>query len=464
MTRLRPVPTLCAAVLTLSLSACEEHPTTLPPDGLVPAGPAFSHGTLESVTDYYDVTSLPLLPGFSRSEGRDISESGQVVGSTSEDPFTGFHAFFWSAEDGLVDVGATTGSFAIDYAINDAGAITGDRVVGTVTRAFRWELGAGLTDLSPLAGHTENGGDDINNTGMIAGRSTDGTQTRAVVWDAAGAITSLGTLGGDYSQAWGMNEAGDVVGESSNSVGTMDGFLWSASDGMAPLGLVETDVRTRPLDVNVSRELVGIRFLYEPASTILLARRAFYWSAGAGLVDLHALGGFTSDYSVAPAINDAGQVVLSVQEGPEFDEDMSAYVWSPGGEFVRLPPLVAGGAAFVSGINERSQVVGSSGTGWADRVAVVWTPLTVEEVIERAEDMIDDLVASGSLRESHSHGLLNKLAQIRHKMADGRTDSAIRQLRALINQVEAYIASGKLTEEEGERLIAAAEALIDALS
>ncbi len=52
----------------------------------------------------------------------------------------------------------------------------------------------------------------------------------------------LGTLPGDsYSQAYGINSSGQVVGYSSDSTGHQHAFLWSISGGMVDLGTLPGD-------------------------------------------------------------------------------------------------------------------------------------------------------------------------------------------------------------------------------
>ena len=51
-------------------------------------------------------------------------------------------------------------------------------------------------------------------------------------------MTDLGSLGGRFSQAFGINDAGAVVGMSVNSARELRAFLWTAADGMRDLGAI----------------------------------------------------------------------------------------------------------------------------------------------------------------------------------------------------------------------------------
>jgi probable HAF family extracellular repeat protein len=128
-------------------------------------------------------------------------------------------------------------------------------------------------------------------------------------------LTDLGTLGGSNSQAFGLNDRGQVV------------------------GYAQTDS-------------------YEG--------HAFLWSPGGGMQDLGALGG---SYSRAYAINNQGQVVGSAQLG---DENTHAFLWTPGGGMQDLHGPEGGYSSWAYGINELGYVVGGAYTGSA--CAFVWLP------------------------------------------------------------------------------------------
>ena len=76
-------------------------------------------------------------------------------------------------------------------------------------------IGYKFTDLGTLgASYRESWAIGINNSGQVAGDSitSDGT-FRATIWNGT-TPTDLGTLGGRASEAFGINNAGQVVGNS----------------------------------------------------------------------------------------------------------------------------------------------------------------------------------------------------------------------------------------------------------
>jgi YVTN family beta-propeller protein len=72
---------------------------------------------------------------------------------------------------------------------------------------------------------------------------------------------------------------------------------------------------------------------------------------------------------------------------------------------------------------------------------------------------IQALIADGTLTQNQGDGLINKLDQITTKLDAGQTGAACNQLSSFINQVQAFINDGTLTLSEGQALIKAANAI-----
>jgi len=98
------------------------------------------------------------------------------------------------------------------------------------------------------------------------------------------------------------------------------------------------------------------------------------------------------------------------------------------------------------------------------------TPVTRTVIVQSLQDAVDsisdsvgDLVISGILNNGNGNALQSKLDNIIDKIDDGKTKPAKNQLNAFINQVQDFVDSGKLTSEEGQPLIDAAQTIIDNL-
>jgi hypothetical protein len=79
--------------------------------------------------------------------------------------------------------------------------------------------------------------------------------------------------------------------------------------------------------------------------------------------------------------------------------------------------------------------------------------------IELLIGQVDALIAAGTLTQEQGAGLLDKIQEASAKLDAGQTAAACNQLSSLINQVNAFISSGTLTPAQGQPLLDAANAL-----
>ena len=181
-----------------------------------------------------------------------------------------------------------------------------------------------LTDLDPLAGYTEGYAYGINDAGEVVGYSTNNNRSRsATIWNGGSPADLGASVGATYnSQASAINNAGQVVGE----YGTLGG-------GGGPL------------------PVPGVQ-------------QAVLWN-GNSATTLGTLLGWTSSY--ATATNNAGQVV-----GESFNYGVNpgslATIWNNGTP-AALGLLPGASTSVATGINNAGQVVGYSGSGG---IATIW--------------------------------------------------------------------------------------------
>lgn len=235
-----------------------------------PLRAATHRSTLEVLEDrcvpaLYAVTDLGTL------SVSDLNNAGQVVGQASTtDGFN--HAFLWDSGT-MIDLGTLGGTNSAANGINDLG-----QVAGTATTPGEADLHAFLItpqggvwfhdsdldgrndfmiDLGTLNGNNSySSATDINNAGQVVGFS-DGY---AFVWDSLNGMTELGVPPGfTGSQAYGINDAGNVTGVMEYAQQTIRTFLWKN-------GTVTDLGEGGGMDINNAGQVVdGLHRLWTPA-------------------------------------------------------------------------------------------------------------------------------------------------------------------------------------------------------
>jgi probable HAF family extracellular repeat protein len=168
-------------------------------------------------------------------------------------------------------------------------------------------------------------------------------------------VTDLGTLGGSFSQAYGINDKGQVVGCATTTSGSLHAFLWSNGtlQDLDTLGGSYSQAH----GINNTGQVVGV------AGTSSGFKHAFLWHKGT-MKDLGILGGNNSH---ANRINNIGQVVGGAQSS---SGTYHAFLWEKGkmkdlgtlggNSSIASEILLGGNSTIANGINNTGQVVGSA--------------------------------------------------------------------------------------------------------
>ena len=274
-------------------------------------------------------------PGSFGGEAFSINNAGQIAGTNDGGPVV------WS-NGNITSLGLGGGGSSTPFDINDAGQIAGYRFVGNVTVATEWSNG-NVINLGGLPGSVDSFASGINNSGQIAGDSqyivNNNGFTIAAEWINGAVINLGGLLGFTDSGASGINNAGQVVGGS-----IVDGVDYATEWSNGSIINLGPGVAS---SINNNGQAVGSNNGF-----------AAEYSNGQ-VINLGALPG--SFGSVAYSINDAGVAVglswIIVDGGVE----PLATEWDDG-TIINLGGLPGYTDSLAWSINDAGQVVGSSQT------------------------------------------------------------------------------------------------------
>ena len=234
------------------------------------------------------------------------------------------------------------------YQMNSSGQVVG-RYLGenSTNNAYLWENGQ-RTDLGYFGGISSSAS-DINDAGQIVGTfNTARDKFNPFLWQN-GEMIDLGTLGFNGG-AMGINNQGQVVGYSGLVFGITHAFQWE-NGNMIDLGTLPGDNGSIAYDINDSGQAIGYS-----SNSLLRQSRATLWSNGQ-VIDLGTLGG---NMSAAIAINNKGQVAGFDTVGGNGAPN-HAFIWEDG-EMADLNSLIDRDSGWflqqVSGINDSGQIVG----------------------------------------------------------------------------------------------------------
>ena len=260
--------------------------------------------TIKTASHFYTLTDLgPVHPTA-------INDHGQVVGWCQGE--NGLHAFFWTKEDGMTDLGTFGGDSAVASDINNNGQVlvviyTYPSETDMESRTFLWTKDDGLISLGILSEGPQYSGSAINDRGTIVG--------------------GIYTMPQNYATP----------------------FLWAQEEGLVDLETLGGDDGAYPYDINNHNEVVGYSSM--PGG----GDHACLWASNGDISDLGDLGSVLSSVN---AINELGQAVgySETNSNPAH----LAFSWTTEEEMVPLVGLVENHSSFAYGINNKGQIVGGS--------------------------------------------------------------------------------------------------------
>lgn len=211
-----------------------------------------------------------------------------------------------------------------------------------------------ITDIGVIPGGYFSDAYGINDYGVVVGSGGLSTFYReAFTWTKAGGMVELGNLpGGVQSDGYAINNRGEVAGAASTPR-SYRAFFWSSGGGMQDLGVLPDGINSFGYGININGHVTGISGQSD-------GDHPFLYIAGNGMQDLGSAGPASTN---ANAVNDSDQVV---------GEAGHAFLWTPGVGMEDLGVLSGGNFSTATAINNAGQVVGKSENGFGGE-AILWT-------------------------------------------------------------------------------------------
>jgi probable HAF family extracellular repeat protein len=313
------------------------------------------------------ITDLALLPGGTYASAYAINDTGKIVGMAT-DASGAYKTVEWV--NGVISVIPDFSSaLCVPEDLNDAGESVGqERISGFFSYALYWDSQNNLSALPGLANGASNlnRAHAINASGQIVGMAQEGGPTNffghAVVWLQNSLQTDLGFMGGGtYSEAFGINDLGAVVGVAAIANTNQHAFLWQNGTYSDLSAWVGGGVSSKAYAINHQGDIVGLN-----ASVAALWRN--------GSVQALTMPPGLSAYTPAIDINDAGDIIATAMVAYPIEVGV---LWRNGTP-ISLGTLPGGTISRARRLNAAGEVVGEAKAADGYFHAVKWTITAVQ--------------------------------------------------------------------------------------
>src|ERR1700726_1688254 len=293
--------------------------------------------------------------GDTASQGFGVSTGGIAVGRSFRTG--GTQAFTWTLGGGIVGLPNLSGrSFCVSNGANDSAIVVGTGATtafGSGRLPVVWQSGV-VSQLPLPPGQTLGDANGVNASGVAVGSVNGGSLQRGVIYSGGSAsiITQTTSNGSYFLTAFGINDSGRIVGQGidPNNAAVNVGIVYDIGANMAfSVGALPGFNGALAFGVSNAGYVVGSSMLNQGSGL------PFIWSDAGGMVAIPLASG-TSQGS-ARAVNSAGWVV---------GNDSSAFsipFLYDGTTTYRLADLLPPGSGWDLSMNTSSSALGISDNG-----------------------------------------------------------------------------------------------------
>ena len=220
--------------------------------------------------------------------GTSINNAGQIVGGYTTAAGQS-NAFVWD-NGSLVNLGTLNGGvWSSANAINASGQIVGTSLTAAGVFTAFFSNGSGMSSLCPSC-PSNSYANSISGGGVAVGSFVDSDGYLHAAEYGDGSAVDLGTLGGSQSAAYGIDDAGDIVGYSYIANNTATHAFLYANNVMVDLNdllpIASGWTITAAYGINSSGEIIGQGTLDGQTYAIILASTAKDNDARSAIVPL----------------------------------------------------------------------------------------------------------------------------------------------------------------------------------
>ena len=296
-----------------------------------------------------------VLMGDTASQGFGVSTGGLAVGRSVRS--TGAQAFTWTQGDGIVGLPNIAGrTHCVSNAANNTSIVVGTcalSLFGTSRLPIIWTSGA-VSQLPLPAGETLGDANDVNANGVAVGSVNAGSLQRGVFYSGANAtvITQTTANGSFFLTAFGVNDSGRVVGQGIDPTNAARnvGIVWDIGSGSAfEVGALAGLNGALAFGVSNAGHVVGSTMLNQGSGL------PFIWTQAGGMVAIPLPTGTTQ--ASARGVNSSGWAVGTASSAfaiPFLYDGTNTY---------RLADLIPAGTGWDLSMNTSSSALGISDGG-----------------------------------------------------------------------------------------------------